>query len=67
MAILQRRTRVSGNSKAAAEPALNAQEIAKVAYELYLKRGCVNGHDLEDWLHAERVVRQRNGRSWSTR
>lgn len=32
------------------------EEIAKVAYELYLKRGCVHGHDLDDWLEAERIV-----------
>ncbi|MEM7828319.1 MAG: DUF2934 domain-containing protein [Candidatus Aenigmatarchaeota archaeon] len=31
-------------------------EIAKVAYELFLKRGCVHGHDLDDWLEAERIV-----------
>src|ERR1700680_1749791 len=24
------------------------------AYELYLQRGCENGHDVEDWLAAEK-------------
>ncbi len=36
------------------------EEIAKVAYELYLRRGCVHGHDLDDWLEAERIVLTRH-------
>jgi hypothetical protein len=31
-------------------------EIARVAYDLYLKRGCVHGYDCEDWLEAEKIV-----------
>lgn len=31
-------------------------EISRVAYELYKKRGGVHGHDLDDWCEAERVV-----------
>jgi hypothetical protein len=27
--------------------------IAKRAYELYLQRGSVSGHELDDWLQAE--------------
>jgi hypothetical protein len=27
--------------------------IAKRAYELYLQRGSVEGHELDDWLEAE--------------
>jgi hypothetical protein len=30
--------------------------IAARAYELYLARGCAHGHDLEDWLAAEREL-----------
>ncbi|HEX9146938.1 MAG TPA: DUF2934 domain-containing protein, partial [Candidatus Binatia bacterium] len=30
--------------------------ISKVAYDLYLNRGGVHGHDLDDWLVAERIV-----------
>ena len=30
--------------------------ISKVAYELYLRRGRVHGHDLDDWFAAERIV-----------
>ncbi len=35
-------------------------EIAKVAHELFIKRGHVHGHDIEDWLAAERIVRTRH-------
>ena len=34
-------------------------EIAKAAYELWEKGGCVPGRDLEDWLEAERIVMTR--------
>ena len=27
--------------------------ISRRAYELYLERGCEDGHDCEDWLKAE--------------
>ncbi len=30
--------------------------IEKLAYELYQRRGCQDGHDREDWLEAERVA-----------
>lgn len=31
----------------------NDEAIAKRAYELYLQRGSVSGHELDDWLEAE--------------
>jgi hypothetical protein len=31
-------------------------EIAKMAYLLYEKSGCINGRDAENWLDAERIV-----------
>ena len=31
-------------------------EIARRAYDLYLARGCEDGHDVEDWLQAEREL-----------
>jgi Protein of unknown function (DUF2934). len=37
------------------EPA--REEIERRAYELYLARGEVNGHDQDDWLRAERELR----------
>lgn len=34
-------------------------EIATLAYELYEKSGQVEGHDLDNWVEAERIVRAR--------
>ena len=42
--------------------AVGFEEIAKVAYELFEQRGRMHGHDLEDWLEAERLVRERRKR-----
>jgi hypothetical protein len=38
----------------------NAEAIALVAYQLFRQRGGVHGHDLEDWIKAERIVRARS-------
>ncbi len=34
-------------------------EIARVAYELFEKRGCVAGYHVDDWIEAERIVTAR--------
>ncbi len=45
-------------------PAIDCTEVAHVAYELYEQRNREDGHDLEDWLRAESIVRTRaNSRS----
>jgi DUF2934 family protein len=31
--------------------------VARRAYDLYLARGCEHGHDVDDWLQAERELR----------
>lgn len=33
-------------------------DIARRAFELYCARGCEDGHDVQDWLEAERQLRQ---------
>lgn len=33
------------------------RRIAERAYDLYLRRACAPGHDVEDWLEAERLLR----------
>ena len=38
------------------EPA--SEEIERRAYELYLARGEVHGYDQDDWLQAERAVKE---------
>lgn len=32
-------------------------DIARRAFELYCARGCQHGHDIDDWLQAERELR----------
>lgn len=51
-------TRIVANS-----PTASRDEVAQVAYELFQRRGGVHGHDLEDWVEAERIVRARRRRS----
>ena len=36
-----------------------AHEIATEAYTRYLLRGCKDGHAVEDWLEAERSLREK--------
>ena len=33
------------------------QQIQQRAYELYEQRGRADGHDLDDWLQAEREIK----------
>jgi hypothetical protein len=32
------------------------EQISLRAYEIYLARGCEDGHDLTDWIEAERQL-----------
>ena len=40
-------------------PTPTSTDIATRAYELYCSRGCQGGHDVEDWLQAERELREK--------
>jgi hypothetical protein len=31
-------------------------EVSRVAYDLYVKRGYAPGHDFADWIEAEKIV-----------
>ena len=48
-----------GTAERTAKGAPSNEEIAKLAYELYVQRGGVNGYHLEDWYEAERQLRRR--------
>jgi hypothetical protein len=37
---------------------ISTEEIARRAYEIYESRGRTEGSDLDDWLQAERELRQ---------
>lgn len=43
--------------------AVDLQEVARVAYALYEKRGRLDGYDKRDWFEAERLVVERQRRS----
>ena len=47
-----------GSPKVLVRPAsVTGSNIAHRAYDLYLARGCEHGHDVDDWLQAERELR----------
>lgn len=37
------------------------EEIRQVAYEIYVKSGCIEGRDLDNWLEAKRIVYEKYG------
>ena len=41
-------------------PEARREKVTQKAFELYQKRGCVPGHELDDWLEAERLVDREN-------
>lgn len=45
-----------GGSHVRARKSPLMEDIELRAYQLYLQRGAIDGHDLEDWLQAERQV-----------
>lgn len=36
----------------------SSEDIARRAYEIFLRRGCQHGYDVSDWLQAEYELRQ---------
>jgi hypothetical protein len=46
--------------RSASEVTLDA--IARRAYEIYSSLGCTHGHDIDDWLQAERELHVSRGR-----
>jgi Protein of unknown function (DUF2934) len=51
-------TAADRSSKSPARPAtLMTDDIAHRAYDLYVSRGREDGHDVEDWMQAERELR----------
>ena len=55
----ERGTTVLASTAGAGFSAARQDEVAQVAYELFERRGRAPGHDVEDWLEAERIVRAR--------
>jgi len=51
---------VQGNDVQNAAPPADRDEISRRAYERYEERGREAGHDLDDWLEAERDLQSRS-------
>lgn len=49
---------MAGDTTAAASP--TRERIESRAYEIYCERGCVDGQADDDWLRAERELRERS-------
>ena len=39
------------------------EEIRAQAYEVYVQRGRIDGYDLEDWLQAEKQLRENGNKA----
>jgi hypothetical protein len=52
---------VADSRKTQPQPARapSLQAIQQRAYELHFEQGCVHGRDLDDWLQAERELREK--------
>jgi hypothetical protein len=49
-------TQASETGEASVANAAHDEDIRRRAYEIYLERGGEAGHELEDWLQAEREL-----------
>ena len=45
------------------DPGPDEESIRVRAYQMYVKRGMEDGHDLDDWLRAEEEIEQRKTRA----
>ena len=52
----------SRSAEAQEESAAFNARVARKAFEFFQRRGADHGHDLEDWLEAERLVKEEMGR-----
>jgi hypothetical protein len=55
------RSKAAAPAKSSADKTPSEADVARRAYELYLSRGCEDGHDREDWLRAEAELRGEPG------
>ena len=55
--------KVKAQPPAPAPAKVERDAVTRLAYELYVRRGCENGHDVEDWLMAEAILLERGPRS----
>ena len=56
---LMTRSRVKKALLSEASAPIAQEEITRLAYELFERRGRTHGHDRQDWFEAERILQQR--------
>ena len=44
---------LAGSESRTTEARPTDEEIELYAYQIYIERGCADGHDVDDWLQAE--------------
>lgn len=49
----------TSNDTLTASIADDTQAIQQLAYQFFVERGYAHGHDKEDWVRAETIVRRR--------
>ena len=63
MPFRRRASRTNGRAAVRRAPSANgsvdANEVGRVAYGLFVRRGRLDGYDQQDWFEAERIVMQR--------
>ena len=47
---------IIANDALAAGAAVSRTAVADLAYQLFLQRGAQHGHDVDDWMAAERLL-----------
>jgi hypothetical protein len=55
--------RIIFGKRASASRGPSQEEIERRAYEIFLERGCTDGHAEEDWLQAEYELRREKGQA----
>jgi DUF2934 family protein len=48
-----------GSESLTAEAHPTYEEIELLAYQIYIERGCADGHDVDDWLQAEHELSEK--------
>ena len=51
------RTPRTAPKKSVARPAITHEDVARRAYDLFLRRNGEHGRDIDDWLQAERELK----------
>ena len=52
-----------GSESLTAEARPTFEEIELRAYQIYIERGCADGHDVDDWLQAEHELSEKYANS----